>query len=175
MRHCGTDVCFFLQDGNGKVSKPEYREWYKKVVEVDSDFEDDFEVADDADLKKKYEEQETQKKLSVDFKDFDLDGDGNITKKELITKLNPSASILEKEELNEVNEVYTQDLILCERASPQYKPATEYKITKVNPSASLLEREELAVKNAIGNQKITFSGYFLSIFDICFIENVLLT
>jgi len=146
------------KDGNGKVSKPEYREWYKKVVEVDSDFEDDFEVADDADLKKKYEEQETQKKLSVDFKDFDLDGDGNITKKELITKLNPSASILEKEELNEVNEVYTQDLILCERASPQYKPATEYKITKVNPSASLLEREELAVKNAIGNQKITFSG-----------------
>ena len=91
------------------------------MVEVDSDFEDDFEVADDADLKKKYEEQETQKKLSVDFKDFDLDGDGNITKKELITKLNPSASILEKEEvlpfLNK--EVYTPDLILCERASPQ--------------------------------------------------------
>ena len=147
------------------------------MVEVDSDFEDDFEVADDADLKKKYEEQETQKKLSVDFKDFDLDGDGNITKKELITKLNPSASILEKEEvLPSINRVpYKPHLILCERASPQYKPATEYKITKVNPSASLLEREELAVKNAIGNQRITFSGYFLSILDIYFLENIFLT
>jgi Ca2+-binding EF-hand superfamily protein len=72
------------------------------VVEVDSDFEDDFEVADDADFKKKYEEQETQKKISVDFKDFDLDGDGNITIKELITKLNPSIiekKITEKKEL----------------------------------------------------------------------------
>ena len=131
MRHCGTDVCFFLQDGNGKVSKPEYREWYKKVVEVDSDFEDDFEVADDADFKKKYEEQETQMKISVDFKDFDRDGDGEITKNELITKL--------------------------------------------NPSASLLQKEELAGKNAIANQKITFSGYFFSILDICFIENIFLT
>ena len=111
---------FFLQDGNGKVSKPEYREWYKKVVEVDSDFEDDFEIADDADFKKKYEEKETQKKIFVDFKDFDQDGDGNITMNELITKL--------------------------------------------NPSAILLEKEELAAKKAIGNQKITFSGYFLSIY-----------
>ena len=49
------------------------------------------------------------------------------------------------------------------------------KITKSNPSASLLEREELAVKNAIGNQRITFSGYFLSILDICFLENICLT
>ena len=49
------------------------------MVEVDSDIEDDFEVAD--------------------FNYFDLDGDGSITMKELITKLNPSASILEKEEL----------------------------------------------------------------------------
>ena len=107
------------------------------MVEVDSDFEDDFEVADDADLKKKYEEQETQKKLSVDFKDFDLDGDGNITKKELITKLNPSASILEKEEvLPSINRVpYKPHLILCERASPQYKLATELTLL-----------EELAVK-----------------------------
>ena len=72
------------------------------MVEVDSDFEDDFEVADDADFKKKYEEQETQKKISVDFKDFDLDGDGNITIQELITKLNPSIiekKITEKKEL----------------------------------------------------------------------------
>ena len=120
MRHSGTDVCFFLQDGNGKVSKPEYREWYKKVVEVDSDFEDDFETADDADFKKKYEQKETQEKISADFKDFDQDGDGNITMNELITKL--------------------------------------------NPSALLIGKEELAAKKAIGNQKITFSGYFLSIY-----------
>ena len=73
------DVCFFLQDGNGKVSTDEYQQWYKKVVEVDSDIEDDFDVAD--------------------FNYFDLDGDGSITMKELITKLNPSASIIEKEEL----------------------------------------------------------------------------
>ena len=73
------DVCFFLQDGNGKVSTDEYQQWYKKVVEVDSDIEDDFEVAD--------------------FNYFDLDGDGSITMKELITKLNPLASISEKEEL----------------------------------------------------------------------------
>ena len=33
------------------------------MVEVDSDFEDDFEIADDADFKKKYEEKETQKKI----------------------------------------------------------------------------------------------------------------
>ena len=128
MRHSGTDVCFFLQDGNGKVSKPEYREWYKKVVEVDSDFEDDFETADDADFKKKYEQKETQEKISADFKDFDQDGDGNITMNELITKL--------------------------------------------NPSTLLIGKEELAAKKAIGNQKITFSGYFLSILDICFIENI---
>ena len=120
MRPSGTDVCFFLQDGNGKVSKPEYREWYKKVVEVDSDFEDDFETADDADFKKKYEQKETQEKISADFKDFDQDGDGNITMNELITKL--------------------------------------------NPSALLIGKEELAAKKAIGNQKITFSGYFLSIY-----------
>ena len=130
MKHSGTDVCFFLQDGNGKVSKTEYQEWYKKVVEVDSDFEDDFEIADDADFKKKYEEKETQKKISADFKDFDQDGDGNITMNELITKL--------------------------------------------NPSALLLDKEELAAKKAIGNQKITFSGYFLSILDIYFIENIFL-
>ena len=37
------------------------------------------------------------------------------------------------------------------------------------------EKEELAVKNAIGNQRITFSGYFFSILDICFIENNFLT
>ena len=49
------------------------------MVEVDSDIEDDFEVAD--------------------FNYFDLDGDKSITMKELITKLNPSASIVEKEEL----------------------------------------------------------------------------
>ena len=49
------------------------------MVEVDSDIEDDFEVAG--------------------FNYFDLDGDGSITMKELITKLNPSASIVEKEEL----------------------------------------------------------------------------
>ena len=120
MRPSGTDVCFFVQDGNGKVSKPEYREWYKKVVEVDSDFEDDFETADDADFKKKYEQKETQEKISADFKDFDQDGDGNITMNELITKL--------------------------------------------NPSALLIGKEELAAKKAIGNQKITFSGYFLSIY-----------
>ena len=120
MRPSGTDVCFFLQDGNGKVSKPEYREWYKKVVEVDSDFEDDFETADDADFKKKYEQKETQEKISADFKDFDQDGDGNITMNELITKL--------------------------------------------NPSTLLIGKEELAAKKAIGNQKITFSGYFLSIY-----------
>ena len=90
---------FFLQDGNGKVSKSEYQEWYKKVVEVDSDFEDDSEVADDADIKKKFERKETQQKITDDFKDLDLDGDGSITMKELITKLNPLASISEKEEL----------------------------------------------------------------------------
>merc|ERR1711956_50201 len=84
------------KDGNGKVSQPEYQEWYKKVIEVDSDFEDDF---DDADLKKKFESQETQRKITADFSDLDLDGDGNITMKELIAKLNPSASISEKEEL----------------------------------------------------------------------------
>ena len=125
MRPSGTDVCFFLQDGNGKVSKPEYREWYKKVVEVDSDFEDDFETADDADFKKKYEQKETQEKISADFKDFDQDGDGNITMNELITKL--------------------------------------------NPSALLIGKEELAAKKAIGNQKITFSGYFLSIYGKYFL------
>ena len=98
-KQIGTDVCFFLQDGNGRVSKSEYQEWYKKVVEVDSDFEDDSEVADDADIKKKFERKETQQKITDDFKDLDLDGDGSITMKELITKLNPLASISEKEEL----------------------------------------------------------------------------
>ena len=98
-KQIGTDVCFFLQDGNGRVSKSEYQEWYKKVVEVDSDFEDDDEVADDADIKKKFERKETQQKITDDFKDLDLDGDGSITMKELITKLNPLASISEKEEL----------------------------------------------------------------------------
>ena len=101
------------------------------MVEVDSDFEDDFETADDADFKKKYEQKETQVKISADFKDFDQDGDGNITMNELITKL--------------------------------------------NPSALLIGKEELAAKKAIGNQKITFSGYFLSILDIYLIENIFLT
>merc|ERR1712086_947891 len=87
------------KDKNGKVSKSEYQEWYKKVIEVDSDFEDDSEVADDADFKKKYERKETQQKITDDFKDLDLDCDGSITMKELITKLNPLASISEKEEL----------------------------------------------------------------------------
>ena len=143
------------------------------MVEVDSDFEDDFEVADDADLKKKYEEQETQKKLSVDFKDFDLDGDGNITKKELITKLNPSDSILEKEEFKA--QPLEVQIYRCERTKLLERPNLDLEITKLNPSVSLLEREELAVKNAIGNQRITFSGYFLSILDICFLENIFLT
>ena len=66
------------------------------MVEVDSDSEDDF---DDADLKKKFESQEVQRKITADFSDLDLDGDGSITMKELIAKLNPSASISEKEEL----------------------------------------------------------------------------
>ena len=66
------------------------------MVEVDSDSEDDF---DDADLKKKFESQEIQRKITADFSDLDLDGDGSITMKELIAKLNPSASISEKEEL----------------------------------------------------------------------------
>ena len=96
---CGIDVCFFLQDGNGKVSKSEYQEWYKKVIEVDSDFEDDSELTDDADFKKRFERKETQQMITDDFKDLDLDGDGSITMKELITKLNPLASISEKEEL----------------------------------------------------------------------------
>merc|ERR1712008_176277 len=56
-------------------------------------------VADDADFKKKFERKETQQKITNDFKYLDLDGDGSITMKELITKLNPSASISEKEEL----------------------------------------------------------------------------
>ena len=81
------------------VSKSEYQEWYKKVVEVDLDFEDDSEVTDDSDFKKKFERKETQQKITDDFKDLDLDGDGSITMKELITKLNPSTSISEKEEL----------------------------------------------------------------------------
>ena len=66
------------------------------MVEVDSDSEDDF---DDADLKKKFESQEIQRKITADFSDLDLDGDGSITMKELIAKLNPSASASEKEEL----------------------------------------------------------------------------
>ena len=49
------------------------------MVEVDSDIKEDFEVAD--------------------FNYFDLNGDRSITMKELIAKLNPSASIAEKEEL----------------------------------------------------------------------------
>ena len=69
------------------------------MVEVDSDFEDDYEVADDADIKKKFERKETQQKITDDFKDLDLDGDGSITMKELITKLNPLASISEKDEI----------------------------------------------------------------------------
>ena len=52
------------------------------MVEVDSDIEDDFEVAD--------------------FNYFDLNGDRSITMKELIAKLNPLASISEKEELEEI-------------------------------------------------------------------------
>merc|ERR1712172_271923 len=87
------------KDGNGKVSKSEYQEWYKKVIEVDSDFEDDSEMGDDADFKKRFERKETQQMITDDFKDLDLDGDGSITMKELITKLNPLASISEKEEL----------------------------------------------------------------------------
>ena len=69
------------------------------MVEVDSDFEDDSEVTDDADIKKKFERKETQQKITDDFKDLDLDGDGSITMKELITKLNPLASISEKDEI----------------------------------------------------------------------------
>jgi len=121
------------KDGNGKVSKPEYQEWYKKVVEVDSDFEDDF---DDADLKKKFESQETQRKITADFSDFDLDGDGNITMRELIAKLNPSASILEKEELAVI--VFS---------APNFDLDGDGNInmremvTKSNPSPSILEKK----------------------------------
>merc|ERR1711956_116266 len=67
------------KDKNGEVSKSEYQEWYKKVIEVDSDFEDDSKVADDADFKKKFERKETQQKITDDFTDLDLDGDGSIT------------------------------------------------------------------------------------------------
>jgi Ca2+-binding EF-hand superfamily protein len=86
-------------DGNGKVTKHEYQEWYKKVVEIDSEYDDDF---DDADFKKKFERKETQKMITDDFKALDLDGDGSITMTELIEKLNPSASISEKEKLAEI-------------------------------------------------------------------------
>merc|ERR1711935_375805 len=121
------------KDGNGKVSQPEYQEWYKKVIEVDSDFEDDF---DDADLKEKFESQETKRKITADFSDLDLDGDGNITMKELIAKLNPSASISEKEKL-----------AVLVSSAPNFDLDGDGNInmremiTKLNPSASILEKE----------------------------------
>ena len=106
------------------------------MVEVDSDTEDDSEVADDADFKKKFERKETQQKITDDFKDLDLDGDGSITMKELITKLNPSASILEKEEL-----------AVIVSSAPNFDLDGDGNInmremiTKLNPSASILEKE----------------------------------
>ena len=106
------------------------------MVEVDSDTEDDSEVADDADFKKKYERKETQQKITDDFKDLDLDGDGSITMKELITKLNPLASILEKEEL-----------AVIVSTAPNFDLDGDGNInmremiTKLNPSASILEKE----------------------------------
>ena len=86
------------------------------MVEVDSDIEDDFEVAD--------------------FNYFDLDGDGSITMKELITKLNPSASILEKEEL-----------AVIVSSAPNFDLDGDGNInmgemiTKLSHSASILEKE----------------------------------
>ena len=98
------------------MSTDEYQQWYKKVVEVDSDIEDDFEVAG--------------------FNFFDLDGDGSITMKELITKLNPSASILEKEEL-----------AVIVSSAPNFDLDGDGNInmgemiTKLSHSASILEKE----------------------------------
>ena len=86
------------------------------MVEVDSDIEDDFEVAG--------------------FNFFDLDGDGSITMKELITKLNPSASILEKEEL-----------AVIVSSAPNFDLDGDGNInmgemiTKLSHSASILEKE----------------------------------
>ena len=86
------------------------------MVEVDSDIEDDFEVAG--------------------FNYFDLDGDGSITMKELITKLNPSASILEKEEL-----------AVIVSSAPNFDLDGDGNInmgemiTKLSHSASILEKE----------------------------------
>ena len=86
------------------------------MVEVDSDIEDDFEVAG--------------------FNFFDLDGDGSITMKELITKLNPSASILEKEELS-----------VIVSSAPNFDLDGDGNInmgemiTKLSHSASILEKE----------------------------------
>ena len=103
------------------------------MVEVDSDSEDDF---DDADLKKKFESQEIQRKITADFSDLDLDGDGSITMKELITKLNPSASILEKEEL-----------AVIVSSAPNFDLDGDGNInmgemiTKLSHSASILEKE----------------------------------
>ena len=86
------------------------------MVEVDSGIEDDFEVAG--------------------FNYFDLDGDGSITMKELITKLNPSASILEKEEL-----------AVIVSSAPNFDLDGDGNInmgemiTKLSHSASILEKE----------------------------------
>merc|ERR1711935_898915 len=129
------------KDGNGKVSQPEYQEWYKKVIEVDSDFENDF---DDADLQKKFESQETQRKITADFSDLDLDGDGNITMKELIAKLNPSASISEKEKLAvTVSSAPNFDL------DGDGNINMREMITKSSPSPSILEKKPTEEKGPV--------------------------
>merc|ERR1711935_619989 len=129
------------KDGNGKVSQPEYQEWYKKVIEVDSDFEDDY---DDADLKKKFESQETQRKITADFSDLDLDGDGNITMKELIAKLNPSASISEKEKLAVIVSS-AQNFDLDGNGNINMREM----ITKSSPSPSILEKKPTEEKGPV--------------------------
>merc|ERR1712008_421198 len=132
------------KDGNGKVSTDEYQQWYKKVVEVHSDTEDDSEVADDADFKKKFERKETQQKITDDFSDLDLDGDGNITMKELIAKLNPSASISEKEEL-----------AVIVSSAPNFDLDGDRNInmremiTKLSPSPSILEKKPTEEKGPV--------------------------
>ena len=111
------------------------------MIEVDSDFEDDF---DDADLKKKFESQETQRKITADFSDLDLDGDGNITMKELIAKLNPSASISEKEKL-----------AVIVSSAPNFDLDGDGNInmremiTKSSPSPSILEKKPTEEKGPV--------------------------